>query len=202
VRVATDEPVQMNPDDGSVPRESFRPRETSIDLQFPVLESLFAPWRHATVDVATKGVPPHVSLLYPWRVPPLAGRDLEALQCVVDDSPAFSICFARVGQFASNVLFLEPLPDAALRTLARRIWATFPDTPPYAGAVADPVLHLTLAKAKNGEHFERLQSEIGAAVAPLLPIVLPVEEIVVMEEGVTGFWQNRAVLRLRRNPDG
>jgi hypothetical protein len=96
-------------------------------------------------------------------------------------------------------LFLEPAPDAALRNLMHRIWAAFPDSPPYAGAFRDPAPHLTIAKATTHAHFERLQSEIHAAMAALLPLTLLVEEIVVMEEGVTGFWQSQATMRLRRD---
>jgi hypothetical protein len=174
-------------------------RESSIDIHFPGLESALAPWRNPTVAVATKGVPPHVSLLYPWREPPLSGHDLDTLQHAVALCPVFSICFVRVGHFASNVLFLEPAPDAALRNLMHRIWAAFPDSPPYAGAFRDPAPHLTIAKATTHAHFERLQSEIHAAMAALLPLTLLVEEIVVMEEGVTGFWQSQATMRLRRD---
>ncbi len=40
---------------------------TSIDLQFGELAQMLDPWRSDTVAVATLGVPPHITLLYPWR---------------------------------------------------------------------------------------------------------------------------------------
>ncbi|MEO8177262.1 MAG: 2'-5' RNA ligase family protein [Deltaproteobacteria bacterium] len=172
------------------------PRETSIDLHFPSLGRLLEPWRSASVAVATKGVPPHVSLLYPWRPPPLSSQDLAALRSAVADCPMFSIQFARVGRFSSSVLFLEPTRDAPLGELMRRIQEAFPDTPPYGGSFSDPTPHLTIAKAQTESELARLEREITLALVPHLPLTLRVEHIVVMEEGVAGEWHEVEIVRL------
>lgn len=65
-------------------------RESSIDLQFPNLTPLFFPWRNA---IEAKGIPPHVSLLYPWRTPLLAGGDIDEVGAAVANCSSFPITF-------------------------------------------------------------------------------------------------------------
>ena len=66
-----------------------RLRETSIEIQIPELTAVLAPWRDDTVPIATKGVPPHLSLLYPWRTPPLTAQDFAALHDAIADFRLF-----------------------------------------------------------------------------------------------------------------
>jgi hypothetical protein len=47
-------------------RIPMRPRETAIGISLPELAELLDLWRMATVPVASNGIPPHITLLYPW----------------------------------------------------------------------------------------------------------------------------------------
>jgi hypothetical protein len=173
-----------------------RPRETSIDIHVPELTAVLAPWRDVTIPVAAKGVPPHLSLLYPWRTPPLTAQDLAALHGAIAGFAPFPITFTRLGRFSPTILFLQLADDTAILTLIRAIHTVFPDTPPYGGAFPGSTLHLTVAKATSDAELDQLEQEVMIALAPNLPLVVQVQQIVVMEEDHNGDWHNIALIPL------
>jgi 2'-5' RNA ligase len=164
-----------------------RTRGSAIDVCLPELAGLLDRWRVPTVAVASRGVPPHITLLYPWRPAPLRPADIAAATAAVAGSAPFTLALRRLGRFP-GILFLRPEPDDALRSLIRRLAAAFPDTPPYGGRFADPIPHLTVATAPTEEALDRLEAEIAAGLRPALPLALAVREIALEEEGEDGGW--------------
>jgi hypothetical protein len=67
--------------------------KSSIDIHFDSLTDLIDKWRSSSVEVTNLGVPPHITLLYPWRDAPLSDDDLEQLRTVLSNHQAFSLCF-------------------------------------------------------------------------------------------------------------
>ncbi|MHB8384718.1 MAG: 2'-5' RNA ligase family protein, partial [Candidatus Binataceae bacterium] len=132
-------------------------RESSIDLQFPHLAHLFSPWRDA---VEAKGIPPHVSLLYPWRIPPLHDRDIDAVRAIIASRSPFPITFSAIGRFPrKRVLYLKIENNVPLRTLMQAIHSAFPETPPYSGEHRVMIPHLTIATADNDLELDQLEKE-------------------------------------------
>jgi 2'-5' RNA ligase len=175
------------------------PRETSIDLHFSELDDLIGRWRRATVPVATKGVPPHITLLYPWKPAPLADADVERLGSVIERRETFSLRFTGVERFPrARALYLAVKESAKLRRVMQSIFSAFPDTPPYKGAFPDPVPHVTIAKAVDDEELDALAEEIAAQLSPHLPIEVAVHDVVVMEEGEDSVWRTCASIPLWR----
>jgi 2'-5' RNA ligase len=172
-------------------------RESAIDVRLPELAGLVDRWRRPTVPVATRGIAPHVTLLYPWRRPPVTPEDLAAARQAIAGTPPFELTFRRLGRFADVlVLYLCPEPEAPLRRLTRRLAAAFPDTPPFGGRYPDPIPHLTVAKAPTAAELDRLEAEVAGALASLLPVSVTVRELAVEEEGEDGMWSVRATLPL------
>jgi 2'-5' RNA ligase len=171
-------------------------RESAIDICLPELAELIDQWRLSTIPVAAQGVPPHITLLYPWRTAPLQPGDLnEAAAAVVGITP-FTVTFRRVGRFP-GVLFLSPEPENVVRILIRRLVRAFPETPPYGGQFgADPTPHLTIAQATTEEELSRLQAEISARLEPVFPLSLPVHALSIEEEGADGRWQISSTIEL------
>jgi 2'-5' RNA ligase len=174
----------------------MRPRESAIDICLPELAELVDHWRLPTVPVASQGVPPHVTLLYPWRPAPVPSADMhKATRAVLDINP-FTLTFQRVGRFP-GALFLCPEPESMVRRLTQRLMHAFPETPPYGGQFgADPTPHLTVALAETEEELNRLQADILARLEPLFPLRVPIEELSVEEEGPDGTWQIVATIEL------
>ncbi len=183
----------MNAD---IDQNSTKVRETSIDIHVPGLTAVLAPWRDITIPIATRGVPPHISLLYPWRTPPLTAQDLAVLRTAIADYAPFPITFTSLGRFSPSVLFLQLADDTAVRALMQSIHVAFPDTPPYGGAFPNPVPHLTVAKATSDAELDRLQQELLSVLASHLPLPVWIEQIVVMEEDQSGNWHNLSSIPL------
>ena len=171
-------------------------RETSIDIHFREVDALVSRWRHATVAMAAKGVPPHITLLYPWRPAPITDVDVSALKSVLKEQRPFPLVFTRVEQFANRVLYLAVSEESELTTLMEKIVAAFPDASPYGGEFSAPIPHLTIAMAPDDVTFDALVQEVSASVASELPIKVIVQEVVVMEEGEDTNWKVHSILAL------
>lgn len=169
---------------------------SSIDIQFDELTALLDRWRKDTVEVASLGVPPHITLLYPWRNAPLKNSDLQQLEEILVAFEPFDLCFDRVGTFEGGVVYLALKDERAPREMMKAIFAAFPNTPPYSGTLTDPSPHLTVAKC-SPESLSNLSDEIAEALS--LPMTFHVSEIVIMEEREDGRWFNRHVAGLHPN---
>ena len=165
---------------------------SSIDLHFNELTDVLEPWR-MSVEVASLGVPPHITLLYPWRKSPLKVSDLNELEHILNNVEPFELCFERVATFDSGVVYLSLREESKVRKLMQKLFKRFPDTPPYGGAFTDPRPHLTVAKCPP-EQLPKLQTEIAEALE--LPIVCQVANVVAMEEQSDKTWTNRRIIEL------
>lgn len=176
--------------------EPTRTRESGIDISLPQLAEVVDQWRMPTVPVAALGVPPHVTLLYPWRPAPLEPRDREEVVTAVAGIAPFTLTFRRLGRFP-GVLFLVPEPEDELRALTQRLVRAFPETPPYGGQFgADTTPHLTIALAESEDELTRLEADIRARLEPRFPLRILVHALSIEEEGADGRWQTTATIEL------
>ena len=172
------------------------PRETSIDIHCRDINALISKWRHATVAVASKGVPPHITLLYPWRPAPITDVDVSALKSTLKGQRPFPLVFTHVEQFSNRVLYLAVDEESEVRTLMQKIIAAFPDVKPYSSEFSNPIPHLTIARAPSDVIFNELIQEVSASIASKLPIEIIVREIVVMEENEDSNWKVHSIVAL------
>ena len=170
-------------------------RESAIDVWLPELAALLDRWRAPTVEVAAHGVPPHITLLYPWRPAPVRATDIAEATAALAGTPPFTVTLRQLGRFP-GVLYLRPEPDDVLRGITRRLVAAFPDTPPYGGRFPDPAPHLTVAKGATEAELDRLEAVIGEHIGPHLPLRIAVRELAIDEEGPDGVWYVRETLPL------
>lgn len=171
-----------------------KPRESSIDLQFSDFTYLFSPWRDA---IEAKRIPPHVTLLYPWRTPPLDDRDIDAVRATIANCAAFPITFSAIGRFPRDgVLYLKVQNNGPLRTLMQAIHRAFPETPPYGGKFLEVIPHLTIATAENDFQLDQLEQEVHARLEAHLPLSAEVQSVVVAQEDLIGVWSTVAELSL------
>ena len=162
--------------------------ESSVDIHFPGLEEALAPWRRATVAVATRGVPPHVTLLYPWKPPPLEPEDLRDFARAVAGFRPFALVFTEVRCFPNGTVYLALRDETAPRAITRALAAAFPAYPPYGGAFPDPTPHLTVAKPAP-ERAAAVRAEVARALP--LPFDARVDGLAIMVEDADGWWSVR-----------
>ncbi len=162
------------------------PRESALIVPVPEAERLVAAWRERHDGSAQTGIPAHLTLLYPFLPPEEIGpADVERLAALFGSVPATRFRLVAVRRFSRGVLYLAPEPDGFLRELTNRIWALYPDRPPYGGAFEDVVPHLTVAQVEDQEVLDRVE----AAVAPGLPIEAEAAEAWLMLHGDDDRWR-------------
>lgn len=174
----------------------MRMRESAIDICLPELAELLDQWRVPTIPITSQGVPPHITLLYPWRPAPLQPTDLNEAAVAVAGLAPFTVTFRHIGRF-HGALILSPEPEDVLRTLIQRLVRAFPETPPYGGQFgADFTPHLTVAKAATEAELTGLQADMLARLESQLPLRLPVHALCIHEEGTDGTWQVSSTIEL------
>ncbi|WP_433288519.1 2'-5' RNA ligase family protein [Micromonospora sp. CA-244673] len=152
----------------------MEPTESALIVAVPEVERAVGRFRSALDIAASWGVPAHVTVLYPFLPPDRINDDVLAiLSQIFEATPRFDISFAEVKWFGDTVVWLSPQPDGALRLLTAAVWRRFPEAPPYAGAHADAVPHLTIGH----DAPKRVLAQAAEAVAGHLPIRATVEAV-------------------------
>ena len=118
---------------------------------------------------AADGVPAHITLIYPFMPPYDLKDDVRRhVEEIVESEPAFTFVLRAVGRWP-NVVYLVPEPDEPFRRLTNALAAAFPDYPPYEGAHAEVIPHLTVATDVPDDYFD--------AAAHALPPLLPIRDV-------------------------
>ena len=143
------------------------PTESALVVLFPTIDQVVSSQRSRLDSGAVRGVPAHVTVLYPFMPPELLSTAvLDELRQLLGQFPPFDTTFERVDWFDDGLVYLRPTPDIPFRQLTAAIVARWPDWPPYGGAHGVPTPHLTI-----GDNGTRAEHERAAeAVAPALPI--------------------------------
>jgi 2'-5' RNA ligase len=111
----------------------------------PVIDDLRA--RHD--PAARQGMPPHVTLLYPFMDPVKFGPSRRArLAEVIRGFPALELSFSKIGRFP-EVLWVAPEPAEPIAAMVQAIAAAFPDFPPYGGQFETVIPHVTVAHGEG-----------------------------------------------------
>jgi 2'-5' RNA ligase len=153
-------------------------------------EPVVGPYRARLDDSATRGVPAHVTVLFPF-VPAdaLGAGTLDRVRAVVAAVPSFGYAFAGTDWFGDEVLWLAPDDPAPFRDLTQRLFAAFPAHPPFGGEFDDVVPHLTVGHRRPQPALEAAEQEIR----PLLPVTGTAREVVLLaEDAPGGRWARRA----------
>jgi 2'-5' RNA ligase len=138
---------------------------------------------------ATRGIPAHVTIVFPFA--PGAADDaglLAGLAELYAEVAPFAIELARVERFPEHV-WLAPEPRERFAGLIERTTARFPDYPPYQGAFAEVIPHLTVG---SGEGIEAIDEAARRELAPHLPLYGKATAVTLLEEQPDGTWVARA----------
>lgn len=162
------------------------PRESALIVPAPEAEALVSAWRERYDDSARTGVPAHLTVLYPFLPPDEIGPgDLERLATLFASAPATPYRLTAARRFPRGVLYLAPEPDAFFRELTDRIWALYPDWPPYGGQFPEVIPHLTVAQSADQD----LLDGVEAAMLPHLPVTAQASEVWLMLQSGDDRWQ-------------
>ncbi|MDF1602004.1 2'-5' RNA ligase family protein [Nocardioides sp. YIM 152315] len=143
------------------------PAHTVLVVPVPELEG-FVRERTEHYDASLLSADPafvhaHITVLGPFLTDP-SPTDLAEVAGIVADLAAFDFRLERLDEFADGIIHLLADPDDGFRELTRRLVASFPQCPPYAGAFAEPVPHLTLDQRASGISLESVRAALGDVV--------------------------------------
>jgi 2'-5' RNA ligase len=157
--------------------------ESALVIVVPEAEPYVSDWRAQYDWSAQRGVPAHITLLYPFAPTEKIDEQLLGdLRELFATHSAFSFDLPRVARWP-EVAWLAPDPDQPFRALTASIVALFPDYQPYEGVHADVIPHLTVA-----EGGVELQDRVEAAVSGHLPIRARADDIALLVENDEGRW--------------
>lgn len=150
----------------------------SIDLLVPTAHPLVGEWYDLT-DAAAGGMPPHITLLWPWE---LSQSGVDRLEAALTTTEPFEIALSTTGRFP-GVLYLALEPCDGLLGLMRTIWAALPEWPPYRGELDhEPIPHLTAAKSSDEGQLDEVEAVLRTRLQK--PLTLRVDRVFVSAEGV------------------
>jgi len=176
----------------STKSEPTTPEPTVSALLVVVAPAEAAVGAHRAVldSAAAKGVPAHITVLYPFVSPDLLDAAvLAAVGETVSGVPRFAAELVRVAWFDERVVYVEPAPGRRFRELTVALWRRFPDWPPYGGEFSDVVPHLTIGHDGPGD----VLAAAAADVESQLPIRFRVEGVSLMVgSSAPGSWRTLA----------
>ena len=125
--------------------------ESTILVPVPEAEPVVGQLRARLDRAASRGIPAHVTVLYPF-VPPgqITSAVLAKAAAAVASVPGFDCRFAATGWFGDQVVWLAPEPASPFRALTAAVHAAFPQCPPFGGAFAEVIPHLTVGDRPDG----------------------------------------------------
>ena len=177
-------------------REKGNPiTESAIILPFPELSPMVDVWRTASVDVAEKGVPPHITLLYPWRSGAVSRADIDLVVQACQKTARFIVLFNCVDYFSGGAVYLGLEDNRDVLALMQSIWQVFPESPPYAGQHDGSIPHLTIAQT-NPASVSVDSGEISQALEAELPVTANVDHVAIISQDSNGWWHELTSIEL------
>jgi 2'-5' RNA ligase len=165
---------------------------TALVALLPEAEPVVGRWRSELDPSADKGMPPHVTVFFPWLSPDrVHDADLGALREIAASVPAFDVTLTEFGRFP-RTLWLAPRPADPFVRLTLEVERRWPDTPSYARRFPSIVPHLTIGDAVDPDAL----AHVVADVAPQLPVEGRVAEIVLMTRDGDGRWDRHSAYPL------
>jgi 2'-5' RNA ligase len=165
---------------GDVPDESATGEyQSAVLVRLPETASVVEPHRSRLDPAQPWGVPPHVTVLFPFVPPAALTEDIyERLAGALARVDAFEGSLTRTAWFGEEVLWLAPTPEGPFRFLTEAVCSAFPDYPPYEGAHDEVIPHLTVGESRRGALQDLRAAE--RELAPQLPISYRVRNVTVM----------------------
>ena len=172
---------------------------TVLAVPVPPLEA-YVRTRTAVHDASFVSTDPdfahaHLTLLAPW-VPTPSAADLGVVAAIAAATEPFEVALESIEEFPDGLLHLRPRPDDAVRALTARLWAAFPEHPPYEGRYPEVVPHVTLERHSPTTTPAVTAATVAADLADALPARLRIERIDLQ------WWANHDCRRLHSWPLG
>jgi 2'-5' RNA ligase len=168
--------------------------ESALIVEVPAAEPAVGRYRAELDANASLGIPAHITILAPFLpAGRLGAADRDRLRRVFAAVSPFDFRLDRTGWFGTTTLWLGPEDPAPFRDLTDRVFAEFPDFPPFGGQFADVVPHLTIGLDRPADELRRAELQI----IPALPVTGRASAVTLMAESAPGGrWETLALFPL------
>jgi 2'-5' RNA ligase len=170
--------------------------ESTLAILVLEAEGLVRSFRDRYDPAAKAGMPPHITLLYPFKSPDdIDGLVLDTLSHCFSRFQPFKFSLRTIVQFPGETIYLAPEPEEPFRRLTLAIWRGYPQTPPYGGRYSTVVPHLTAAHFVGEQRLGAVAREFEQAAQGRLPIHGHAAEVALMDSR-SGRWEINTTFRL------
>jgi 2'-5' RNA ligase len=143
--------------------------------------------RDAVDPLAARGVPAHVTVLFPFlAADALTPTVRSALARSAARNPPFIARFSGV-EYREEMVWLMPEDRRPFLALTESVASRWPDHPPYGGIHDTLIPHLTLIETAD----DSARGAGRAAAAESCPFDVAVPAISVIAESASGAWRTR-----------
>jgi 2'-5' RNA ligase len=155
--------------------------KSAVIIPFPEVEDIVDVWRKDLDPSQLRGIPAHVTLLFPFANPAeMSNEILTVLEDYFSKVKAFTVTFDSTAWFDDRVIYLQPKPEHQFQIMTKQLLQSFPSYLPYGGKFAEPIPHLTLG---DGGPLESLR-EAESSVRSSFPIETQATEAWLMTGGM------------------
>ncbi len=169
--------------------------ESAVIVALPEAAGAVAATRQRLDPAAARGVPAHITVLYPFLPPERIDQAvLAAVGAAVATVPRFAVTLSEVRWFGDSVVWLAPEPAGPFQSLTAAVSERFPETPPYGGLYEEVVPHLTVGDGAPVGQLRQAADTVGRHL-PIRAAVTAVQ-VIVSGSGEPGFWRPIAELPL------
>ena len=164
---------------------------TAIVALLPELEPLIGDWRGRYTGDGPRGMPPHVTLIFPFADSAEVDDRLPHLEAVFGAFAPFETALPGTARFP-GLLYLRPEPAEPFVAITEALVEAFPEFLPYGGEFEEIVPHVTVAQGDD-EVLAAAEREL----ARQLPVTIRVERAWLVED-TPGGWRRHTAFPLER----
>jgi 2'-5' RNA ligase len=171
--------------------------ESALIIAVPEAEPLVKKLRARFDSSAAVGVPAHITILYPFMPPDKITPEILAdLRHLFAQVPAFWFPLPETRRFP-DVFYLAPSPAGPFKALTQAVVERYPNYPPYGGAFAEVIPHLTIADVDDAKQLEDIEREFRQQHGAQLPVKARASAVLLIENS-SGRWETREQFGLSR----
>jgi 2'-5' RNA ligase len=172
--------------------------ESAFIIHVSEVEPLVSGLRAQFDSSAKMGVPPHITVLYPFMPPEsITAEVIQDARRAVSSIQPFEFRLATIGRFP-GVLYLAPEPSATFVELTNNLTRQFPEFPPYEGKFQVVIPHLTIADVDDSQ-ASLAEARLLALMKQHDPVRAKCDALTLIENS-SGSWTEKASIPLGRDP--
>jgi 2'-5' RNA ligase len=162
---------------------------SGLIVELASVDPVVAQFRAALDPMEPFGVPPHITVLFPFVTGDITAVVTTKLTALFSEVHAFSTRFSGTQWFGEQVLWLAPDDPQPYIELTRAAISAFPEYPPYGDQFDEITPHLTVADGANVEAMRDAARNLGGR----LPMTARADGVTLMTQAQPGGAWSRAV---------